>query len=178
MLSKGQGQGFSAVPNAQGQAAPVPASYVADHFIITISCTSTASASTYALLFDVDSVVNAALSKSTSSGVTITGSTISETAIKNMIGRNPVFVTAINYQTDQTHETIKIHQANLDGTSSTKTISPFMAKRNTQEQTNLLTIPINRWLNSLTAWEIPLTASNDNNVTLGFFVKYQAGRVG
>lgn len=154
----------------------IPQANVPRSFIINITTTSTVATNAYALLFDVAGASAAALSLATSTGVTVSGQGVAYNAIKSLVAYQPVYVQAINYQTDGEHQDLQLIQAEMDGGSIQKPLQTFMAKRNTQEQTNLLTIPVGFWLSSMTAIKVNVTGGQVENIKLGFFIGAQSQR--
>jgi stage V sporulation protein SpoVS len=149
---------------------------VADNFIVTLTASGSATTADYALLFDDAGAVAGKLTLATTAEVTAVGTTLALGALKAITGRNAIYIEALNYQTNGTHGTIEIIKVDADGSYASKSISPFMAKRNTQEQTNLLTIPVGVWVDAFTAIKIPISQASEV-VVLGFFVGGQANRV-
>ena len=139
----------------------------------SLKCVSNQSASAGAVnfrLFDKDAVVSAIQGgtyQATSSG------TITPSAISSTTNSNPIVVSGFNYQTSssssQFAESFDILRGSIDGRIVKHPNVIAKAKRNTQFDSLLLTIDERFIIDSQTAIEVSVIASE--SITLTFFVE-------
>lgn len=137
----------------------------------SLKCTSNVSvAKTTFRLFDADAVVSAIQAGAVSA---TTSGTITPSAITSTTVANPIVVSGFNYQTSssssQFAESFDILRGSIDGRIVKHPNVIAKAKRNTQFDSLLLTIDERFIIDSQTAIEVSVVASEE--ITLTFFVE-------
>ena len=137
----------------------------------SLKCTSAqSSAKTTFRMFDADAVVSAIQGGTVSA---TTSGTITPSAITSTTVENPIVVSGFNYQTSssssQFAESFDILRCSIDGRIVKHPNVIAKAKRNTQFDSLLLTIDERFIIDSQTAIEVSVIASEE--ITLTFFVE-------
>tara|TARA_R100001443_G_scaffold100288_1_gene107641 strand:- start:8242 stop:8709 length:468 start_codon:yes stop_codon:yes gene_type:complete len=137
----------------------------------SLKCTSAqSSAKTTFRMFDADAVVSAIQGGTVSA---TTSGTITPSAITSTTVANPIVVSGFNYQTSssssQFAESFDILRGSIDGRIVKHPNVIAKAKRNTQFDSLLLTIDERFIIDSQTAIEVSVIASEE--ITLTFFVE-------
>ena len=137
----------------------------------SLKCTSAqSSAKTTFRMFDADAVVSAIQGGTVSA---TTSGTITPSAITSTTVANPIVVSGFNYQTSssssQFAESFDILRGSIDGRIVKQPNVIAKAKRNTQFDSLLLTIDERFIIDSQTAIEVSVIASE--SITLTFFVE-------
>ena len=137
----------------------------------SLKCTSAqSSAKTTFRMFDADAVVPAIQGGTVSA---TTSGTITPSAITSTTVANPIVVSGFNYQTSssssQFAESFDILRGSIDGRIVKHPNVIAKAKRNTQFDSLLLTIDERFIIDSQTAIEVSVIASEE--ITLTFFVE-------
>ena len=137
----------------------------------SLKCTSAqSSAKTTFRMFDADAVVSAIQGGNVSA---TTSGTITPSAITSTTVANPIVVSGFNYQTSssssQFAESFDILRGSIDGRIVKHPNVIAKAKRNTQFDSLLLTIDERFIIDSQTAIEVSVIASEE--ITLTFFVE-------
>jgi hypothetical protein len=128
------------------------------------------------ILFDGFGFITEKESYTQNANITVTGLTAPYTATKRSVEANPIQIVGINYKaSDSSFNNLQFDRLDLDGSRITDTITPAMAERNTQFQSDLLTLPCNVILDGNTAFRLRINASQTVNIL--FFIKAVMGRL-
>ncbi len=128
------------------------------------------------ILFDAFGFITDTEAYVQNANITVTGVTAPYNAVKKSVEANPIQFVGFNYKaSDSAFNNVRFDRIDLDGSRNTDTITPAMAQRNTQFQSDLLTLPCNVILDGNTALRLRINPSQ--TVNLLFFIKAVLSRL-